>query len=118
MIGCAGRVSFANRASLCPVGFGVCNPQQWVNRRAGKAPSYVYWTNVNLGYDGSNQDCRVGAVGAPYSSCSQPMRVCNNYTDPLGNKCNWKGCGFESKTPNQFFGGCENNATAGTLCCK
>jgi hypothetical protein len=38
--------------------------------------------------------------------------------DPLGNECNWHRCGLNASTPVQYFGGCEGNTTAGTLCCQ
>jgi hypothetical protein len=44
------------------------------------------------------------------------MRVCANHVDPEGNLCNWIGCGLDATSPNQYFGGCDGNATAGTLC--
>lgn len=118
MVGCTGKVGFGNRSTLCPAGSHVCSPQEWVARRAGKAPKYSYWTNANLGYAGDNGDCRVSATGGDFASCNHPMRVCGGYNDPLGNKCNWKDCGLETKSPNQFFGGCQGNTTAGALCCQ
>jgi hypothetical protein len=39
-------------------------------------------------------------------------------TDPEGNECDWTGCGFNSISPNQFFGGCTSTGGAGTLCCS
>jgi hypothetical protein len=71
-----------------------------------------------------------------------PMRVCSNdpadppftepQPDPLGNICNWSRCAYGSSAtvpdagpdadpdaaPSfDYFGGCDNNVTAGTLCC-
>jgi hypothetical protein len=117
MVGCTGKITYANAATLCPPGTTVCTPAQYVARRAAKKPTYNYWTSVNLGYEGSPGDCSVDAVGtAGYSSCNNPMRVCTGATDPLGNQCNGTGCGFKTRT-NQYFGGCTNDTTAGTLCC-
>jgi parallel beta-helix repeat protein len=51
------------------------------------------------------------------------MHVCTgsggNVTDPEGNTCSWTGCGFNTVSPNQHFGGCSGSADnqAGTLCC-
>jgi hypothetical protein len=48
-----------------------------------------------------------------------PMRVCkpgDGQVDGFGNKCNWTNCGLDT-TANQYFGGCNGNATAGALCC-
>jgi len=50
------------------------------------------------------------SVCAPSSSASGPV-------DPLGNTCNWYNCGLDTSSPNEFFGGCSGNFTAGTLCC-
>lgn len=118
MVGCTGKVTWANRSTLCPAGTTVCTASDWVARRAGKKPSYNYWTNDNLGYGGKGEkDCFAGT--SKVKSCgSSPMRVCRGNTDPLGNQCNWTDCGYQSKDPDQEFGGCLNNPTAGTLCCK
>lgn len=119
MVGCKGTVSFTDRAKLCPPGVPVCKASDWTAKAGGKAPSFNYWTNDALGYFGDNNDCRVGTDPRYYYSCnpsSSPMRVCANYTDPLGNKCNWIGCGLGQRT-DQHFGGCNSNNTAGALCC-
>jgi hypothetical protein len=35
------------------------------------------------------------------------------------NSCNWSQCGWEAgPPPNYYFGGCNGNNTAGTLCCR
>ncbi len=47
------------------------------------------------------------------------MRVCADVTfDPLGNQCNWQGCAWQDTAENDHFGGCDDNLTAGTLCCE
>ena len=38
MIGCAGKVTFDQRAALCPVGSFVCTAAQWVAKRGGANP--------------------------------------------------------------------------------
>jgi len=38
--------------------------------------------------------------------------------DAEGNHCNWTNCGLNANSPNEYFGGCVGNATAGTLCAK
>ena len=37
-------------------------------------------------------------------------------TDPVGGTCDLHDCGFETLAPNNYFGGCTTNRTAGTLC--
>lgn len=116
MTGCRGRVRYQNRASFCPPNTHVCSAAEYVQRRAGKKPSYNYWTNDNLRYGGSASSCRATAAG---NSCGgNPMRVCAGRRDPLGNECNWSSCGLGTNTPNEWFGGCIDNTTAGVLCCK
>lgn len=118
MRGCAGVVVFSQRATLCAAGFRVCSAAEWVARRNGVAPTYNYWTNNALDYYGSGSgNCY--AVTQDTGGCNNgtPIRVCAASTDPLGNECNWTHCGFNSAKPDQYFGGCNGNPTAGTLCC-
>lgn len=118
MVGCAASVGFSQRAGLCPAGTHVCRYDEWLARYGGKRPTYNYWTDQNLAWYGDSRDCAVATAGTPgYNSCNNPMRVCRDYTDPLGNKCNWKDCGYRTYS-NQYFGGCQNNTTAGALCCN
>lgn len=118
MRGCAGKVTFAQRASLCASGFRVCTAAEWVSRRGSTAPSYSYWTNDNLRYNGTVGACYVSVTaGSLCSGGAEPMRVCSGSVDPLGNTCQWVNCGLNTITPNQYFGGCINNTTAGALCC-
>jgi hypothetical protein len=47
------------------------------------------------------------------------MRVCTPTSpDPEGNTCTWTNCGLNSTSPDEYFGGCYGNTTAGTLCCR
>jgi hypothetical protein len=120
MTGCLGTVNWDDRATLCTTGFTPCTGQQWVDRRAGSAPTYNYWTDDNLEYSGDEGACSVG-VEADYpceSEVPAPMRVCAGSTDGLGNECNWTGCGWDGAYTNEYFGGCDGNLTAGTLCCR
>ena len=39
MVGCAGRVSYANRSSLCASGWHACSAEEWVGTRRGHVPS-------------------------------------------------------------------------------
>jgi hypothetical protein len=119
MRGCKGTVTFANRASLCTASFRVCTAAEWVARHGAVAPTYNYWTNDVLYAAGGDQSCAVDTVQHYGDWCdgTNPMRVCVAHTDSLGNLCNWIGCGFNAITPSEYFGGCQNNPTAGALCC-
>jgi hypothetical protein len=116
MVGCTGRVGYNGRGSLCPNGVPVCTASEYVQKRGGKKPTFNYWVDEYLRWTGSDGNC---AVGVNYSgSCyGDPMRVCGASPDALGNYCRWEGCGFQSLKPNEYFGGCQGNKTAGTLCC-
>jgi len=117
MRGCAGHVTFTSRATLCGTGFRVCGAAEWVARRGGVAPNYNYWTNDALRYNGPSNGCWVAMTGNQCSPPSSPMRVCASKMDPLNNYCNWTGCGYGQYPPSQYFGGCNGNYYAGTLCC-
>lgn len=120
IVGCAGSVSYPSRASLCAAGYHPLSAMVWQTSRGPTVPTHHYWTNDPLRYKGTG----TGSCSAEYRSGSacpvdQPMRVCaRTNTDPEGNRCNWFDCGFDSgsTTPNEYFGGCAGNATAGTLC--
>jgi hypothetical protein len=118
-VGCAGTVQFPQRANLCGAGSRVCSSGDWVALRNGAAPTHNYWTNDALRYSGAGPNaCSVSTTAGNACTTNQPMRVCTaNGADPEGNACNWFGCGLGSNTPNQFFGGCNGNVTAGALCC-
>ncbi len=118
MTGCPGTVAWADRATLCTTGFTVCTGQQWVDRRAGSGPSYNYWVDEFLGYSGTDGACSVAFPGESTCEGGTPMRVCGATTDLLGNVCNWTQCGWNGSTVNEYFGGCDENFTAGTLCCR
>lgn len=120
IVGCAGSVTYPNRATLCAPGFHVLNAMIWKTSRGATVPTHHYWTNEPLVFKGTG----TGACSAEYAggfSCpaDQPMRVCaSTTTDPEGNQCNWYNCAFDSgsNSPNDYMGGCAGNATAGTLC--
>jgi hypothetical protein len=134
MQGCPGTVGFANR--VCAPGSHVCTAQEWVQNRGGNAPTHHYWTDDVLNRSNAAGACGPTGCGAANSNCfatsgltyagscgaSTPTRVCagNGGTtgDPEGNSCDWTGCGFNSASQNDFFGGCSANANAGTLCCN
>ncbi|MFQ5506557.1 MAG: DUF1566 domain-containing protein [Planctomycetota bacterium] len=117
MSGCPGVVSWADRDTLCAPGWSACSAAAWVAGRAGQAPSVNYWTDDDLRFTGPESVCFVDeTVG---SSCNYPMRVCATSPDFFGNTCNWLGCGYQSPPPpSEFFGGCNVDPTAGTLCCR
>jgi hypothetical protein len=118
MVGCPGTVTFDNKASLCPAGYRPASAQEWITFSAGAAPSHDYWTRDNLHYSGGPSACSVSFTGGNDCGDSTPMRVCTTApgTDPEGNVCNWTDCGFGATNPDEYFGGCAGNTTAGTLC--
>jgi hypothetical protein len=126
MAGCAGAVAFADRATLCGPGARVCSAADWMKARHGAIPTHNYWTDDALNFVGTGTSaCKVSTStsvgGVTYSACAAgatPMRVCGANPDPEGNACNWLHCGYESTTPDEYFGGCAGNTTAGTLCCQ
>jgi len=120
MVGCAGIVTWPNRDTLCAPGWTACTAQQWVDRRAGAAPDYNYWNAEDLRYNGGGSaNCWVSVAVGSSCGANQPMRVCTaGGDDALGNVCNWENCGWGAIAPNEYFGGCVGNLTAGTLCCQ
>jgi hypothetical protein len=127
MVGCAGVVSWTERATLCGEGLSPCTAAQWVTRRGDAIPTHHYWTNTNLGWGGSAMLCTASTGdGSPCSGMEpSPMHVCapaettgTSSIDPEDNTCQWSNCGLNSSAPNQHFGGCGiPDPTAGTLCC-
>jgi hypothetical protein len=117
MFGCAGSIPWSERDSLCGVGYHVCSAQEWVGGHGGLAPAHSYWIDDELDRDGELGACAAVSTGGTPCTAGRPMRICSAPTDPEGNTCSWTGCGFESVTPNRYFGGCDADATAGALCC-
>jgi alpha-tubulin suppressor-like RCC1 family protein len=118
MVGCAGAVTFANRGTLCTAAYRPAATLQWTSNRGAGIPTHHYWTNDPLKWSGSGSNsCFVSlSVGGDCPS-DTPMRVCAaTNTDPEGNRCNWTQCGLYANAPNQYFGGCGGNLTAGTVC--
>lgn len=119
MVGCAGSVGFGQRSGLCGAGWYPCSALEWRDRRAGAAPTYDYWTDDPLRYGGSSGSCWVSTSTGTDCGATTPMRVCAaSGADPLGNACTWADCGYGAELPNEYFGGCAGNLTAGTLCCR
>lgn len=124
MVGCVGHVTWENRATLCPAGAHVCSAQEWRTNRGTAPPTYIYWTNDNLRYEGSSSACAAtlstnyGTAGCGYNGTAEPMRVCSGSTDKAGNQCNWTQCGYDQTSTNEWFGGCRGNFYAGALCCS
>jgi hypothetical protein len=126
MAGCPGSVTWQSASSLCATSAHVCSAAEWLANFGGQAPTYNFWVSDDLGYNGSGSNsCDVGpADDVSYYACNSPgpsdnpMRVCSpTQNDPIGNHCNWTGCGYGTYT-NQYFGGCGGAApNAGTLCC-
>jgi len=119
LVGCAGRVAWADRRILCGWSYRPATAAEWV-ANGGVAPQHDYWTNDDLHFDGVGSSCTV-SLTAPYACTGMPMRVCTAAaspgTDPEGNRCNWTNCGLNDYNP-RFFGGCSGNSTAGTLCIR
>ncbi len=115
MVGCAGAVTYAGRAGLCGPGYRVATAAEWVALRNGVAPAHDYWTDDPLKYSGSGSSSCFVSTTAGIDCGTTPMRVCVG-SDPEGNICNWTHCGLDANTPDQFFGGCVGDTTAGVLC--
>lgn len=122
MVGCAGSVTWGNRATLCAAGSSPCSAGAWhaLQQSWGPSPAHHYWTNDDLRWSGSGSGACFVSTSVGNTCTGQPMRVCSgsSTTDPEGNVCNWINCGYGSTTPNEYFGGCSGNNTAGTLCCR
>ena len=89
--------------------------------RSDYRPLHHYWTDNQLQFGGyGDGNCYATLSGG--NSCnptSSPIRVCaDSPYDPEGNACNWRNCGLDTTSPNEYFGGCNGNYTAGTLCCQ
>lgn len=117
MVGCAGTIAFANRATLCATGYVPVTALQWTSNRGTATPSHHYWTNEPLRWSGAGTGACFVSMSVGSDSCgTNPMHVCaSGGADPEGNVCNWSQCGLYTNAPNQFFGGCAG-ATAGTVC--
>jgi hypothetical protein len=115
MVGCAATATYANRATLCGPGYRLATAADWVALRNGIAPTHNYWTNDALKYSGSGPSSCFVSTSVGTDCGTTPMRVCAG-TDPEGNVCNWTHCGIDANTPDQFFGGCAGNVSAGALC--
>jgi hypothetical protein len=115
MVGCAATEPYANRATLCGPGYHLASATEWVALRGGGAPTHNYWTSDALKYNGTGPSSCFVSTSAGNDCGPTPMRVCSG-TDPEGNTCNWTHCGLNANAPDQFFGGCAGNTTAGGLC--
>jgi hypothetical protein len=121
IVGCAGAVTYPNRDSLCGAGYHPLAAMTWRTSRGPTLPTHHYWTDDVLNYSGTGSGMCSAEYASRASACpaNEPMRVCaSTPVDPEGNRCNWFNCSFDSgsTTPNEYFGGCEGNTTAGTLC--
>lgn len=115
MVGCGGSTTYANRSGLCAIGYRPATAAEWVTNHGATAPTHDYWTNDALKWNGAQNACFVSTTAGDSCIGGAPMHVCTaTGTDAEGNTCNWTHCGNNANTPDQFFGGCVNNA--GTLC--
>jgi hypothetical protein len=136
MSGCAGKVEWTARDTLCAVGYRACTAREWVDRHGDAGTAHNYWTEDLLNYRGNNHQCEVSTLtGYDCSSSTasdSPMRVCGAGVDPdsNGNQCFSAGCALESAGSSVFMGGCAADASvapptvdagaynrAGALCC-
>jgi len=141
MVGCADvknqpdagvpGTTWDRRETLCGFGCKVCTAAQWIAGHPSGTitpPVYNYWTDDNLQLtSGSSGNCSVGVSDAGLTSGAcpgRPMRVCvaspdsgGAVTDPSGTTCDIHECGLNTLKPNDYFGGCVANRTAGALCC-
>jgi hypothetical protein len=123
LVGCSGRNLWDDRSQLCAAGWTAASAHQWTLAHAGAAARDSFWTNDLLGWLGNGSgSCAASLTGTSCASGTtshEPMRLCPpSGTDSFGNLCNWTNCGLGANTPNQYFGGCVGNPTAGTLCGK
>jgi hypothetical protein len=123
MQGCAGAIQYAMRGTPCAPGCHVCSAPEWVANRNSTVPTYDYWSADNLGYasNGISGSCAVAISGPLFcqsAGFTGPMLVCTpSQPDGMGNRCGLINCGLNTTTPNQYFGGCPLNNTAGAICC-
>src|ERR1044071_4988921 len=90
---------------------------QWTSNRGGVAPLHDYWTNDPLLWSGNGPSACTVSLSVGNDCGTTPMRVCTDAgSDAEGNICNWQHCGLYANTPDNFFGGCVGNQTAGTAC--
>jgi alpha-tubulin suppressor-like RCC1 family protein len=121
MVGCSGGTTYDTRGTYCAAGYQSATAADWVARRGAAVPSHDYWVNDQLRYNGNAGACFVSTTVGTNCGSTTPMRVCTTARDMTGrdsdgNSCNWINCGINTLTPNQYFGGCSGNTTAGTLC--
>ena len=89
-------------------------------------PRFNYWIedDLQLTSGTASGSCAVNKLMNPMNEpcAGQPMHICvpsangGRVTDPVGGTCDLHDCGFETIMPNNYFGGCTTNRTAGTLC--
>lgn len=128
MWGCPGRRNFSVRAGACSAAAKAapCSGATWEKYSTligSRRPTRKYWVNELLGYSGVQGACSAEPNG---NTCANgtSMSVCpgtktgGSVTDVDNNTCNWTNCGYGAgDTSNDYFGGCNGNETAGTLCC-
>ena len=117
MEACPGSTTWRGAQSLCAAGYKVCTAAQWAANFGGVHPINNYWVADNLGYGGASNACYASTTSEGNCGPTDPMRVCGAATDAEGNRCNWLNCGLNASSPNDYFGGCVGDDTAGALCC-
>lgn len=118
LVGCGATAAYPERAGVCAAGWTPATASAWIHARGDAAPTYDYWTDEPLFYAGrGTHACSASNVGGGSCPKDSPMRVCTpDGNDPFGNTCHWTHCGFGSKQPDQYFGGCTHDLKAGVLC--
>lgn len=127
MLGCPGTVAWQNRDTLCPTGYSACSAHEWTGYPQAwgtSPPKHAYWTSDDLKWGGGAHDsCSASTTTgtecwSSFGTIHSPMRVCPETSpDPENNRCNVTGCALDA-SGHGTFGGCSENPTAGTLCCR
>jgi hypothetical protein len=119
LVGCAGKVTWPERGTLCALGYHVASADEFVKLSNGVAPLHDYWVDDPLLRGGTlSGKCSANYTSGTPCPSDRPMRVCidSGLNDPEGNTCHFQRCGLNSTTSNDHFGGCNWGLTAGALC--
>jgi hypothetical protein len=130
LAGCAGSLSWSNRAAGCAAGYRPASAREWMTLTLMDDqplyPLHNYWTDDDLAVASqTSSGCVAGTAGTATCPDGQPMHLCvQGGTDPEGNQCQQTRCtldaAFAPEGPyhESLFGGCSGpgNATAGVAC--
>jgi hypothetical protein len=59
VVGCAGSVTWDQRATLCGQGYVPCSASEWTTLCGGASPALAYWTNDSLEHTVASASCQV-----------------------------------------------------------